>query len=166
MQVARKWPEFVIASAVLLVLTTACASRTTSKVALPTTTATSGAIQLTTGKHTYSVSQPIGVIVTNQSKTTYYATNTYSNCTIVQLQFYDTAKKTWTNVDNCNQGIEKQTFEIAGSMTEPFTFAPGTSSSNPNQWQPGVYRVMLRYNTKSDGSGTTTEAYSATFEIK
>jgi ABC-type Fe3+-hydroxamate transport system substrate-binding protein len=161
---ARRWPVLWIVSSALLALLTACAS--TSRVALPVTTATSGPIQIATSHRTYPVNRPIGIVITNQSKTTYYVLNTYSNCDIAQLQYYDTPQAKWVNTQPCNQAIQKQVLKIPGSFTEPLTFAPGNSTSNPNEWRIGTYRVQLRYSSQSDGGGTLTDAYSATFVVK
>lgn len=131
----------------------------------PVPTPTSDPIQITTDRASYTISQPIGVTVTNSSKTNYYALDARSGCTFLQLEFYDAAHKAWVPTLPCKENRPPAALMIAGGMTEPFTLPPGNSSSNGNEWGPGLYRIGLTYGTQHDASGTVTTAYSTGFQI-
>ncbi len=141
----------------------ACASRTTTTIIPPT--ATAGNITLTLSEVTFTSHQPIGVTVGNNGKTPYYAKTGLSACTYLQLEFYDTTKKTWVAVDGCSRVETPHALLLSPASSLPFTLAPGDSSTDPNAWLPGVYRVSLRYTTGSDGSGTSAVVYSAGFKV-
>lgn len=147
---------------VLAALLSGCSSKATRA---PLSTPTSGAIQITLDRASYTSSEPIGVTVTNNSKTKYYALDTRSACTFMQLEFYDTNHKTWAPTLPCKENRQPAALLIAPGMTEPFTLAPGNSSSNGNQWGPGQYRIAITYGTNPDASGTVTTAYSNGFQI-
>lgn len=140
----------------------ACSS-TTAKAPLPTPT--SEAIQITLDHSSYNSSEPIGVTVTNSSKTDYYALDARSGCTFLQLEFYDTVHKAWVPTLPCKENRQPVALMIAAGMTEPFTLPPGNSSSNGNEWGPGLYRLGLSYGTKPDATGTVATAYSKGFQI-
>ncbi len=140
----------------------ACAG-TSAKAPLPTPTG--GAIQITTDRASYTSSQPIGITVINNSKTNYYALDARSGCTFLQLEFYDTGQKAWVPTLPCKENRPPAALMIAAGMTEPFTLPPGNSSSNGNQWGPGLYRIGLTYGTQPDASGTVATAYSTGFQI-
>lgn len=143
----------------------ACSSDgSTSAAALPT--ATSGAISIMVDRASYSTSEPIGVTVVNRGHTTYYAVDGRSGCTYLQLQQYNQSKKMWVSVDGCTtSGITPQPQVIGKLSSLPFTLAPGDAPGNMNTWIPGLYRVVLQYGTKSDGSDASQLAYSAGFRI-
>lgn len=126
--------------------------------------ASSGPITLATDLSSYSTGQAIGVIVTNNSKQTYYSLDNRSGCSIVQLQQYNSGKKQWVSVDGCQGYGAAQSLEIAPGLSEPFTLAP-TSAGNPNAWDTGTYRVVVAYTTNPDGVSNETLAYSAGFTI-
>ena len=150
--------------ALLVLAAVLCACSSTSAKA-PAPTPTSGAIQITLDRASYTSTDPIGVTITNSSKTKYYALDSHSACTFLQLEFYDTAHKTWAPTLPCKENRQPAALLIAPGMTEPFTLAPGNSSSNGNEWGPGLYRVGITYGTKADASGTVTTAYSKGFQI-
>jgi hypothetical protein len=128
-------------------------------------TATGGALNLTTDKRTYAVHDPIGVTVANTGGGDLYARDGRSACTFVQLQRYDTGKAQWVSVDGCSQAeTSPRPLVIHGGMSEPFTLAPG-SPSDPNAWEPGLYRVGCAYGANPDGSTGEQIAYSAGFTI-
>lgn len=131
----------------------------------PLPTPTGGAIQITLDRASYTSSEPIGVTVSNTSKTKYYALDTHSACTFLQLQFYDTAHKAWAPTLPCKENRVPTALLIAPGMTEPFTLAPGNSSSNGNEWGPGLYRISITYGAQPDASGSVTTAYSKGFQI-
>lgn len=135
-----------------------CASATTAKVALPT--ATSGAIQLSTDRTSYTVNQPIGIILKNTTGTTYYAVTGHADCTFLDLQQYQNG--TWKDVSQCGQNVNAQTLTIAGQQSEPFTLTPGSPDSE-NAWAPGTYRIALVASTSPNGKTDT--AYSAGFAV-
>ena len=144
-------------------LTSACSSKvlTTAK----TPTATPGDIQLTTDLSSYSVSQAIGVTVTNGSSgTTYYTRDGRSNCSIVQLDQYVGGKTPWVAVDLCTSINPPQVLQLSGGLQEPFSLSP-TSKNDPNAWDAGEYRVELSYTTQQDGVTHASVAYSAGFTI-
>jgi len=141
----------------------ACASRSTTQIIPPTPT--TGDVALTLSKATYTSHQPLGVMVSNTSKTSYYAKTGLSACTYLQLEFYDTTKKQWLAIDGCTDVQTPHILLLAPTSSLPFTFAPGDSSTDPNAWLPGVYRLSLHYGTKSDGTDNPTVVYSAGFKV-
>ena len=149
--------------ALAAVLVLAACSGSPAKTPVPTPT--SEAIQISTDRASYNSTQPIGVTVTNGSKTNYYALDARSGCTFLQLEFYDTTHKAWVPTLPCKENRPPAALMIAAGMTEPFTLPPGNSSSNGNQWGPGLYRIGLTYGTQSDASGTVITAYSTGFQI-
>jgi len=145
-----------------LALASACNAKTPSTI-IPT--ATPGAIQLTTDLASYSVSQAIGVMVANTSKSTsYYTQDGRSNCSIVQLDQYVGGKTPWVAVDPCASINPPQTLQLSPGIQEPFTLAP-TSTSSPNAWAAGEYRVEISYTTQKDGVSQIVIAYSTGFTI-
>jgi hypothetical protein len=147
-----------------LLMLVACSSRTTKNQIVPPTP-TSGDVALTLSEATYTSHQPIGVMVSNKSKTSYFAKTGLSACTYLQLEFYDTTKKAWIAVDGCTAAQTPHMLLLSPASSLPFTLAPGDSSNDPNAWLPGVYRVSLRYGTASDGSGNSTVVYSTGFKV-
>jgi hypothetical protein len=92
----------MIALAALLGLggLSACTNNSLNSQALPT--ATAGGIQIAVGQTQYGVNDPVGVTVTNTtSNQTYYAVSGRSGCTYLQLQQYNTTKKSWVSVFGC-----------------------------------------------------------------
>ena len=149
---------WLLMCAVVLILV-GCTSRVTGQIVPPTPTA--GAVTLTLTEHTYTSHQPLGVMVNNTSKTAYYAETGLTVCTYLQLEFYDVARKAWLAVDGCTTVETPRVLLLAPTSTLPYTLAPGDSSTDPNAWVPGIYRIALRYSTKPDGSGTPVVVYSA-----
>ncbi len=128
-------------------------------------TASPGAMQLTTDLSSYSVSQAIGVTVTNTSaNTVYYTLSGRANCSIVQLDQYVGGKTPWVAVDACTSINPPQVLEIPSNFTEPFSLTP-SSNNNTNAWNPGEYRVEISYSTKQDGVTQAVVTYSAGFTI-
>lgn len=150
---------------VLLALAAVLCACSPSSAKTPLPTPTTGAIQITLDRASYTSIEPIGVTVTNSSKTNYYALDALSGCTFLQLQFYDATHNAWTATLPCKENRQPAALLIAAGMTEPFTLPPGNSSSNANQWGPGLYRIGLTYGTQPDASGTVTMAYSPGFQI-
>jgi len=148
---------------VALVLFSACAS-TTTKLPVVGTAATTGPISVTTNLSTYTSGEPIGATVTNSSKSDYYTQNGKSSCTMVQLEQYNAKTSAWTPVDSCNGSQPTQTLAIAEGTSVPYTLAPA-STTDPNAWQPGTYRVAVQYTTQVDGVTNPQEAHSAAFTI-
>jgi hypothetical protein len=139
-----------------------CAHSTVPTIAIPT--ATSGDIRLAADRSRYSVSEPIGVTLSNVSGTNYFATTGRSACTFLQLEQWEGQAKGWTPVDPCTTNDPTQSLLITTGVQEPFSLAPG-SHSNPNAWQPGTYRVSLSYSAQSDGVTGAKIAYSSGFTI-
>ncbi len=129
----------------------------------PLPTATAGAVQIAVSRTQFATHDPIGVTISNTSDHTYYAVDGRSGCTFLQLQEFNSAKHAWVNVLGCT-GVNPNPLEISPRLTEPFTFAP-TSTSDPNAWDPGTYRIVLAYGTSADGSDASTFAFSAGFTI-
>ena len=140
----------------------ACTNNAINSKALPT--ATAGSIRIAVGQTRYGVYDPVGVMVTNTSSNqTYYAVSGRSGCTYLQLQQYNATKKSWVSVFGC-PGANPTPLEITPQLSEPFTLAPN-SSTGPNAWDPGAYRVALLYSTSSDGTSNPIIAYSAAFTV-
>ncbi|MGH2502258.1 MAG: hypothetical protein ACRDID_07055 [Ktedonobacterales bacterium] len=150
----------------LLCLTalTACASGTSGK-AVPGSTATTGPITVTTNLTGYTVNDAIGVTVSNTSSADYFAVDGKSSCVIVQLERYNSAKGVWAPMDLCALVITVQTFAIAKDSQQQFTLTP-SSSSDPNSWDAGLYRVSVVYSAKNDGVTGAQQAHCAAFTIK
>jgi hypothetical protein len=162
----RPWQRLssLVALAAILGLgsLTACNSNAVDSKALPT--ATAGGIRIAVGHTHYGINDPVGVTVTNTSSNqTYYAVSGRSGCTYLQLQQYDAVKKSWVSVFGC-PGANPTPLEITPQLSEPFTLAPN-SSTNPDAWDPGTYRVALLYSTNSDGTSSPLLAYSSAYTI-
>lgn len=157
------WRGLLILAAAL-VLFSACASASSTH-PITGVTATTGPVTVTTNQATYTVGDPIGAVVTNNSKTDYYTQDGKSACTVVQLEQYDAKNGAWVRVDTCNASQATQTLLIAESSSVPYTLAP-TSGADLNAWQPGTYRVSVTYTTQADGITSPQEAHSAAFTVK
>ncbi len=153
----------LVVLAALLALGSFSACSGTSVTAKPLPTATTGAIQIAVSQTEFTVSQPVGVNVTNTSNNTYYSVSGRTACTFLQLQELDTAKNAWVNVYGC-PAANPTPLQITQHISEPFTLAP-SSPSNQNAWDPGTYRVAVAYSTSSDGSSSPMVAFSAAFTI-
>jgi hypothetical protein len=152
----------VIALLVALTLT-GCAGAALNPLG-PTPSATSGALRLTTDHTSYALETPIGVTVTNAGGADLYALDGRSGCAIVQLQQYDSSTRQWKSVVGCAQATSPHANRIAAGVKIPFTLAP-TSSSDPNKWDRGVYRVAASYSVNPDGTTDGQIAFSAGFTI-
>ena len=155
----------VLAAMTLLVTAhlTACSLGSAKGVALPT--ATPGDIQISVDHKSYALNQVIGVTISNTATATdYYAMTGKSVCTYLQLEEYNSGKKTWVSVDGCQTADQPHLLLIQHASSLPFTLAP-SSSANQNQWEAGTYRVSLQYTSDSTGSGGFQTAYSAGFTI-
>jgi hypothetical protein len=165
-EAARTTRRLALACGLLaaLAVVSACSSKTpTTTGGIPT--ATPGDIQLATDLSSYSVSQAIGVMVTNASgKTTYFTQDGRSNCSIVELEQYVGGKTPWAAVDACTSIDPPQTLQIPAGLQEPFTLAP-TAKDSSNAWDPGEYRIEISYTTQKDGVTNPVIAYSAGFTI-
>jgi hypothetical protein len=123
-------------------------------------TATPGEVTLTLDRSAYTPNLPFGITLKNNAKTTFYAYDGRTGCTFLELQEFVAAKGAWTPVNLCTTGDPPKPFAIPGSVSEPFTFAPGNAPGDANSWQDGTYRVVLTYNTQQDGTGTSQIVYS------
>lgn len=132
----------------------------------PAPTASSDDITLTTDRTSYTVHQPVGITVTNNGKTSYFARDGFSACTFIQLEWYDPGKKAWVPVVGCSSVNPPQVRPLTPSASLPFTLAPGDAPNDTNAWVVGLYRVSVRYGTAADGSGELKTAYSAGFQVK
>lgn len=169
MRVRGRWRGLRIGAAcvvglALIIGLTACAtaSRTSG---LTNANATTGPVVVSTNLSAYTISDAIGVTVTNDSPTDYYAASGKSACVIIQLERYNTLKAAWEPVDGCASQEQDQAFAIAKNSQQQFTLAP-VSSADPNAWQPGLYRVTLMYSTNPDGSTNAQQARCVAFNIK
>lgn len=141
----------------------ACAGGSASNTATGTA-ATSGPVTVSTNLSAYTVSDAIGVTVSNTSASDYFTVSGKSACVSIQLQRYDAAKHAWVSVDECPSRGTAQVFAIAKNSQQPFTLAP-TSSADASAWQPGLYRITVTYSAQSDGVTSAQEARSAAFTI-
>lgn len=157
----------LIAAVALAASLAACATPAakTSKTPLPTPTA--GTMQLLVDRTLYTSTQPIGVTITNTTKTVYYAMTGRSACTFLQLQEYNQKQSAWISVYGCGSVDTPVVRSIPPSASTPYTLAPGTvPASSPNVWEAGIYRIALQYSTQSDGITNPQVAYSQGFQIK
>jgi hypothetical protein len=150
-------------SALLALVLAGCAAAAQSPLG-PTPTATSGALRLTTDESAYTLTTPIGVTLTNAGSTDLYALDGRSACAVVQLQRYDSSARNWISVVGCSQAASPRVNRIAAGVSIPFTLAP-TSSSDPNKWDHGVYRVAVAYSANPDATTDGQIAFSAGFTI-
>ncbi|HEX6122271.1 MAG TPA: hypothetical protein VFY89_03880 [Ktedonobacterales bacterium] len=157
-----RWAGLAALAGLMALVLGACAGGSSSGIVIPT--ATAGQLRLSTDRATYSVSQPIGITVSNTSGNNYYALTGHSACTFLQMQRYDSAHKQWNDVNACGDGAPAQVLLIRGHMSEPLSLAPGATPS-ANTWQPGTYRIALSYSAKSDGTSDPQVAYSQGFTI-
>lgn len=164
----RWWQSLLLAGMVLMMSTVAgCGTSAKVKsVVLPT--ASAGDVTITVDRQHYRVSEPVGVTVTNATKTAYYAMDGRSACTFLQMQRLDTQTHTWISVFGCPTLSVNPPHPrlIPPSAALPYTVAPGDAPSNPNAWQVGVYRVALQYSAQVDGSGANQISYSAGFIVQ
>jgi len=130
----------------------------------PTPSATTGALRLTTDHSSYGLDTPIGVTVTNAGGTDVYALEGRSGCAIIQLQQYNSSTRQWTSVVGCPQASSPHPDRITAGSATPFTLAP-TSSTDPNKWDRGLYRVAVAYSANSDATTDGQIAFSAGFTI-
>lgn len=159
----RRWLTLSALTLLVAAGLAACSSGNATAIALPT--ATTGSVQVAVDRTSYTVSQAIGVTVSNTAnKTDYYAMTGKSVCTYLQLEEYNASKKTWVLVDGCQTTDQSHALLIRHASSLPYTFAPG-SSANENQWETGTYRVALTYATDSAVSSNILTAYSAGFTI-
>lgn len=147
----------------MALVATGCAATALSPLG-PAPTATAGALRLTTDHSDYSLTTPIGVIVSNPSSADVYALDGRSACAIVQMQRYDASVRAWTSVVGCAQANSPRVNRIAAGVTIPFTLAP-TSSADPNKWGRGMYRVAVAYSANLDATTDGQLAFSAGFPI-
>jgi hypothetical protein len=159
--------RLVLAAAIALWLTLAsagCAS-STARVITVTTPPTQAAqvIAILTDHPYYRDSEAIGVSVRNVTSTPLYATEQYSACTVLQLQYRHNGN--WETVQPCVGGPQPQVRLLAPKVTFPLSFGPGNAPDNPNLWRAGTYRFLLQYGTQADGSNATSYSYSAGFDV-
>ncbi len=134
----------------------------TSNIALPT--ATKATVTITMQNLELDTSEPLGVLVKNTSSANVYALDGLSGCTVLQLQQYDSDKKTWVAADRCRETVQPRVLLIRAGMSEPFTLAPN-SPGDPNAWASGTYRIALSFTTQSNGTSSAQVAYSPGFTI-
>lgn len=152
----------LLGSLFLLSMLVGCKLHDSAAVVQPT--ATRVAVEITLQKATYSVNEPLGVLIKNTGSTDVYALDGQASCTILQLQQYDMQKSAWARIDLCHDSVQPRALAIRAGMSEPFTLAPG-SSADPNSWQTGNYRVALSFSAKPDGASAAQVAYSQGFTI-
>lgn len=152
--------------AVALLGASGCSSSKAKKaVVLPTPT--KGNVTLAVDFSAYKTSQPIGVTITNGSKSTFFATTDQTDCTFLQLQQLDTKTNQWLRVGPCASPNDVATYQIPAGAKEPLTLPPGIpgNSSYPNSWPLGEFRIALLYNDAATG-GHSFYAFSPGFLIR
>jgi hypothetical protein len=142
---------------------TACGSNATTH-SPAGSTASSGPITVTTDRKGYTTSDAIGVTISDNTTSDYYAVDGKSGCVIIQLQRYSTNKNAWISLDPCGSQIAVQAYAIANNSQEQFSLTP-TSTSDPNSWDAGLYRIVVTYSTNTDGVTSPQVANSAAFQI-
>ncbi|HEX9039289.1 MAG TPA: hypothetical protein VF808_20075 [Ktedonobacterales bacterium] len=157
--------HYAIIMALACALGLAACSSGRSSTARADMTATTGPVTVATNLSAFTISDAIGVTVTNSSSTDYYAISDKSACVIIQLERYNTLKNVWEPVDACATPGTTQAFVIAKNAQQQFTLAPG-SAGDPNAWQPGLYRVTLIFSPNADGASNPQEAHCAAFNVK
>jgi hypothetical protein len=128
-------------------------------------TATKGPVTVATNLSAYNVNEAIGVIVSNNDSTDYYAVSGKTACVIIQLERYNTTKKAWEPVDGCPTPGTAPVYAIAKNSQQQFTLAP-TSSADINAWDAGLYRVTVTYTPNSNGVTDAKQAHSAAFNVR
>jgi hypothetical protein len=166
MQVHRRWSGLLSSVVGLLMLAglTSCATGSHNS-GRGNMDATTGPVVVTTNLSAYGISDAIGVTVTNNAPSDYFATSGKSACVIIQLERYNTLKAVWEPVDGCAAQEQNQTFAIAKNSEQQFTLAPN-SSADPNAWQPGLYRITLMYSSNPDGSTNAQQARCVAFNVR
>ena len=157
------WSARIIFTLLLALVLTGCAEAALNPLA-PTPSATSGVLRLTTDHGAYTLTTPIGVMVTNTGGTDLYALDGRSGCAIIQLQRYDSSTSKWISVVGCPQATSPRPDRIAAGMSIPFTLAPA-SSADPNKWDRGLYRVAVAFSANSDATTDGRLAFSAGITI-
>jgi hypothetical protein len=148
---------------VAILIVTGCAATASSPLGSPPT-ATAGALRLTTDHSAYALTSPIGVTVTNAGAGDLYAIDGRSACAVIQLQRYNASAREWISVVGCPQATSPRINRLAAGVSIPFSLAP-TSSSDPNKWDRGLYRVAVAYSANPDATTDGQIALSAGFTI-
>lgn len=147
----------------VVALLAGCApQQATPAASLPT--ATAGDIALSVDRAHYTVETPIGVTLTNHSGVDYYTFDGRSACSLVQMQQFDTHGDSWVSVNGCNQVSTPRATLIARGASQPITLAPW-STTDPNAWDAGLYRIAIAYTTDASATGQETIAFSPGFAI-
>lgn len=157
----RRHLLFFLCSIFVIGMVAGC--KTTGTTTVPT--ATKSAVQITLQNVRLDVSEPLGILVTNTGSTDLHAIDGKAACTFLQLQQYDSEKKSWVSRDQCRNAASSHVLTIRAHMSEAFTLAP-SSASNPNSWEPGVYRIALSFSTNRDGTSGAQVTYSQGFTIQ
>ncbi len=173
MRSLRHWWLATLAVGLLAAVVSLSACDSSSAKAITAPAATTGDVTIAVDRTTYGVTEPIGVTISNATKTDYYAATGHSGCTFLQLEEYNATKQAWVPVLGCQSAQQPQALLIPSKphnnnavFTETFTLAPGISASNANAWDVALYRVMLTYNTDASLSKDSQVAYSPGFYVK
>ena len=156
-----KW--MAVVGLMALFLLAGCQSNATN--GTTKSTATDGPIRVSVDRSAYGVSDPVGVTVSNTSKTVYYSLDGKSACTILQLQKYDSSKNVWATTYACTVALPIQALQVPAGIAEPFSLTP-SSPSDENTWQKGTYRIAVVYSDNADGKTGAQTAYSVAFDIR
>ncbi len=152
---------FLLCSLFMLSVLAGCKLRG-SNIALPT--ATKATVVITMQNPEFETTEPLGILVKNTGSADVYALDGLSACTVLQLQQYDSDKKTWVAAARCRETVQPRVLVIRAGMSEPFTLAP-SSPGDPNAWDSGTYRIALTFTTHPDGKAAAQTAYSPGFTI-
>lgn len=167
MRVASRRLTLALLVALALLGASGCATTKAKKRVIVLPTPTKGNVTLAVDFATYKTSQPIGVTVTNGSKSAYFATTDETDCTFLQLQQFDTKNNQWQRVGPCGSPNDVAKYQIPAGVKEPLTLPPGIPGNNSylNSWPSGEYRIALLYTDSATG-GHSFYAFSPGFLIQ
>ena len=138
-----------------LLLLPACGQTTTSKQG----TGSSHPVQISVDAGAYHGSDPISVMVTNQSASTFYAPDHQTSCTIVQLQMRSGDQ--WQTMGECALKTPTRMLRVGHDASNVYTLTPPKSG-----WSAGTYRVALSYSQQENApAGSMSQAYSSEFQV-
>lgn len=115
-----------------------------------------GRITVVTDKTQYTTHDAITVIVTNTFGHSVYLSPTGTNCSPLRLERW-TNNNSWQLQGRCLTKQSAGTIRLSEGMTtmSPLTTSTGSigrplRSSQPAQWVPGTYRIVLLYQEQLD----------------
>ena len=119
------------------------------------TTVTQGKVTIAASQTTYRTNDTITITITNGLSESIFVTPYYTNCTPVRLE--KEVQSNWMVLGNCTREQMAHAVAIPAGTSTQLQLSPHVNVPRPNastQWQAGVYRASLTYNTTSPDPDT------------